>query len=266
MTRANNPKIERVAIAAYTIPTDAPEGDGTYTWDATTLVVAEVRAGGTRGIGYTYADTATVRLIRELLAPIVTGRDAMDVPGAWAAMVHAVRNLGRPGICSMAIAALDSALWDLKARILDLPLCLLLGRVRESVPVYGSGGFTTYSQQQLQDQVDGWVRQGIVRVKMKVGTQPDGDLDHVRQAREAIGPDAELYVDGNGAYNRKQALAFAEHVPALCAPASHRRSSVQRRRQPFPIITMSTALLVAPSCTCTPTTALAPSCAAACSN
>jgi L-alanine-DL-glutamate epimerase-like enolase superfamily enzyme len=210
MTRTNNPKIEHVAIAAYTIPTDAPEGDGTYIWDSTTLVVADVSAGGTRGIGYTYADSATARVMRELLAPIVTGRDALDVPGAWAAMIHAIRNPGRPGICSMAIAALDSALWDLKARLLDLPLCLLLGRVREAVPVYGSGGFTTYSQQQLQDQLGGWVRQGIPRVKMKIGAQPDDDLDRVRQARAAIGPGAELYVDANGAYNRKQALAFAE--------------------------------------------------------
>jgi L-alanine-DL-glutamate epimerase-like enolase superfamily enzyme len=215
VTRANNPKIERVVVAAYTIPTDAPEGDGTYTWDATTLIVAEVSAGGTRGIGYTYADTATARLMRELLVPIVTGRDALDVPGAWAAMVHAVRNLGRPGICSMAIAALDSALWDLKARLLDLPLCLLLGRVHEAVPVYGSSGFTTYSRQQLQDQLGGWVRHGIPRVKMKIGAQPDNDLDRVRQAREAIGPDAELYVDANGAYNRKQALAFAEEFSEL---------------------------------------------------
>jgi L-alanine-DL-glutamate epimerase-like enolase superfamily enzyme len=132
---------------------------------------------------YTYADTATARLMRELLAPIVTGRDALDVPGAWAALIHAIRKLGRPGICSMAIAALDSALWDLKARLLDLPLCLLLGRVREAVPVYGSSGFTTYSQQLLQDQLGGWVRQGIPRVKMKIGAQPDDDLDRVRQAR-----------------------------------------------------------------------------------
>ena len=59
-------------------------------------------------------------------------------------MVAAIRNLGRPGISSMAIAAVDNALWDLKARILDLPLVSLLGQVRTAVPIYGSGGFTSY--------------------------------------------------------------------------------------------------------------------------
>ncbi|MFI5274786.1 MAG: enolase C-terminal domain-like protein, partial [Ktedonobacterales bacterium] len=167
-------------------------------------------AGGLRGLGYTYADTATARLIADLLAGVVMGHDAMDVPGCWAAMVHAIRNLGRPGIASMAIAAVDVALWDLKARLLDISLLTLLGAVREAVPVYGSGGFTSYSIEQLQTQFGGWVAQGIPRVKMKIGTHPEDDLDRVRAARAAIGPDTLLYVDANGADSRKQALAQAE--------------------------------------------------------
>jgi L-alanine-DL-glutamate epimerase-like enolase superfamily enzyme len=70
---------------------------------------------GITGLGYTYADTATEILIRDLLAPVVRGRDVMNVAGAWSAMVAAIRNLGRPGIASMAISAVDTALWDLKA-------------------------------------------------------------------------------------------------------------------------------------------------------
>jgi L-alanine-DL-glutamate epimerase-like enolase superfamily enzyme len=153
MTRNDTPSVEGVDIAAYTIPTDAPEGDGTYTWHSTTLVVAEVSAGGMCGLGYTSVDAATARRMGDLLAPIVMGRDAMDVPGALAAMVHAIRNLGRRGVCSMAIAGLDTALWDLKVRQLDLPLCLLLGRVRDAVPVYGSGTFTTYSKDSTLDKM-----------------------------------------------------------------------------------------------------------------
>ncbi len=130
-------------------------------------------------------------------------------------MVAAIRNLGRPGIASMAISAVDAALWDLKARLLDLPLVTLLGAVRESAPVYGSGGFTSYSIGQLQEQLGGWVAAGIPRVKMKIGRQPADDLDRVRAAREAIGPDAELFVDANGAYSRKQALAQAERFAEL---------------------------------------------------
>jgi L-alanine-DL-glutamate epimerase-like enolase superfamily enzyme len=137
--------IETMEVSAYTVPTDFPESDGTYAWDKTTLVLVEATAGGKRGLGYSYADTATARLVDELLADVVHDWDALDVPGAWSGMVRAIRNLGRPGICSMAIAAVDCCLWDLKARLLDLPLVKLLGATRDGAPVYGSGGFTSYS-------------------------------------------------------------------------------------------------------------------------
>jgi L-alanine-DL-glutamate epimerase-like enolase superfamily enzyme len=197
-------------VSAYTIPTDFPEADGTLAWDKTTLVLVEATAGGVRGLGYTYADTATARLIHDLLTDVVLGRDAMAVPGSWAAMAHTTRNLGRPGVVSMAISAVDAALWDVKARLLNLPLVTLLGAVRDCVPVYGSGGFTSYSGAQLQKQLSGWVAEGVTRVKMKIGSHPDEDGARVRTARTAIGPDVELFVDANGAYSRKQALAFAE--------------------------------------------------------
>lgn len=206
--------IQKIAVSAYTIPTDAPEADGTYAWEKTTIVIVEVSAGGKRGLGYTYADISTARLIESLLSKEVEGRNALDVPGAWEAMVRAIRNLGRPGISSMAIAAVDNALWDLKAKLLDLSLVSLLGATHTEAPIYGSGGFTTYPIAKLQEQLAGWVAMGIPRVKMKIGTHPEDDLKRVRAAREAIGPDAQLFVDANGAYSRKQALqqarAFAE--------------------------------------------------------
>jgi len=202
--------IDRIDVASYTIPTDFPEADGTLEWDKTTLVLVHVTAGGMRGVGYTYADTATARLIADTLAKVITGKDAMSISAAWGAMVRRIRNLGRPGICSMAISAVDAALWDLKAKLLGLPLVTLLGQVRESIPVYGSGGFTSYSISQMQKQLAGWVGAGIVRVKMKVGSQPWEDANRVRAARQAIGSAAELFVDANGAYGRKQALAMAE--------------------------------------------------------
>jgi L-alanine-DL-glutamate epimerase-like enolase superfamily enzyme len=130
-------------------------------------------------------------------------------------MVEAVRNLGRPGIASMAISAVDAALWDLKARLLDVALVRLLGAVREAAPVYGSGGFTSYSDQQLRDQLGGWAARGITRVKMKIGRHPEDDVRRARVAREAIGRDVELFVDANGALTRKQALAMAEALVPL---------------------------------------------------
>ena len=153
--------IQRLEVSAYTVPTDVPESDGTYAWDSTTLVLVEVTAGNVQGLGYTYADTATAQLIKDKLAEVVLGCDAMAVPGTWALMVGAIRNLGRPGIASMAIAAVDAALWDVKARLLGVPLVTLLGAMRDSVPVYGSGGFTSYTMTQLRDQCSGWVADGM---------------------------------------------------------------------------------------------------------
>ncbi|HZO74603.1 MAG TPA: enolase C-terminal domain-like protein [Ktedonobacteraceae bacterium] len=206
----NEVTIQQIEVSAYTIPTDFPEADGTYAWDKTTIVIVVAQAGGRCGLGYSYADLATAKLIQEMLIGIVQGRDAMAVPGNWLAMVKAIRNLGRPGIASMAISAVDAALWDLKARLLDVPLVTLLGAVREGAPIYGSGGFTSYSRAQLQRQLGNWVASGIPRVKMKIGTHPNDDVARVFEAREAIGPDTELFVDANGAYSRKQALAMAE--------------------------------------------------------
>jgi L-alanine-DL-glutamate epimerase-like enolase superfamily enzyme len=213
MTGLKNSKVdtplEQLTVSAYTVPTDAPEADGTYQWDSTTMVLVEIRAGDKTGLGFTYADSSTALLIKDKLAKVVLGGEAMAVPAAWQKMVYSIRNLGRPGIASMAISAVDAALWDLKARLLELPLVTLLGQCREAVPVYGSGGFTSYNRQQLQGQLGGWARQGLKMVKMKIGTHPEDDLERVRQAREAIGPQTQLFVDANGAYSRKQALAFA---------------------------------------------------------
>ncbi|HWE28760.1 MAG TPA: enolase C-terminal domain-like protein, partial [Polyangia bacterium] len=202
-------KIAALDVAAYTIPTDKPESDGTLAWDKTTLVRVEVAAGGVRGWGWSYADTATARLVADKLRGEVIGRDAMDIGGAFVAMARSVRNLGRDGVASMAISAVDVALWDLKARLLGVSLVDLFGAVRDAAPVYGSGGFCSYSDAELQVQLGGWVEDGILRVKMKVGREPERDRARVQAARAATGK-AELFVDGNGAYTRKQAKQLGD--------------------------------------------------------
>jgi L-alanine-DL-glutamate epimerase-like enolase superfamily enzyme len=206
--------IDCVDAAAYTVPTDAPEADGTMQWDATTIVLATVRCGDYEGLGYTYTHHAAAALIAKPLRDCLVGADPMDIPALWQKMRRRLRNIGAPGLGLMAIAAVDHALWDLKAKLLGVSVVTLLGRTREAVPVYGSGGFTSYSVDQLQTQLAGFVDQGIARVKMKVGAQPQQDPKRVFAAREAIGADVCLMVDANGAYGRKQALeqaqAFAE--------------------------------------------------------
>ncbi len=202
--------IAAITAAAYTIPTDAPESDGTLEWSATTLVVANVEAGGRRGMGYSYADTATATLIRDKLAPLLAGRDAWSINARWIDMVRAIRNLGRPGICSMAISAVDNALWDLKGKMLGAPLVDLLGASRDAIPAYGSGGFTSYSIERLREQLGGWAAQGLTAVKMKVGRDAAADPKRVAAAREAIGADVRLFVDANGAHTVEQALRQAQ--------------------------------------------------------
>jgi L-alanine-DL-glutamate epimerase-like enolase superfamily enzyme len=206
--------VESVDAQAYTIPTDAAEADGTAAWRATTLVVVQARAAGHTGTGWTYGPAGVAGLVTELLADVVIGRDVLAVPGNWAAMVRAVRNATRAGAVGYAISAVDVALWDLKARLLNVSLAKLLGVVHETVPVYGSGGFTTYSDQQLTRQLTGWAGdQCIPRVKIKVGESWGAcearDLARIARAREIIGPDVELYVDANGGYQRKQAVRVA---------------------------------------------------------
>jgi len=185
---ADAPPVEVIEAAVYVLPTDAPEADGTLAWNETTMVLVTARAGGEQGIGWSYAAAAAEAVITDMLAEVVTGSSAFDIAGAAEAMARAVRNIGRGGIAATAISAVDIALWDLKARLLGLPVADLLGRARQHVPVYGSGGFTSYDEQQTREQLSGWV------------------------ARQVIGPDAELYVDANGGYTTSQAVRVAERM------------------------------------------------------
>jgi len=209
------PAIARVSAHAFRFATDTPEADGTIAWDSTTMVVAELDAGGERGLGYSYADASAAAVINELLRPLVLGQDAFAIPLLWDRMVGAIRNIGSRGIAACAISAIDVALWDLKAHLLGVPLARLFGVERARVPIYGSGGFTSYSVDRLREQLSGWVaRDGCRFVKMKIGSDSMRDVERVAAARRAIG-DTELFVDANGAYSRKQALAFAQRFADL---------------------------------------------------
>lgn len=202
--------INDVTVGSYTVPTETPESDGTAAWDKTTIVIVHLSAAGETGMGYTYADPATATLIHNELRHVVMGADPMSPTAAYMSMWQRIRNLGRPGICSMAISAVDCAIWDLKARLLGIPLVKLLGQVRAEAPVYGSGGFTSYTDKQLAKQLSGWEHEGICAVKMKIGRDSKRDPQRIAVARDAIGPRTRLYVDANGAYTPRQALEVAD--------------------------------------------------------
>jgi L-alanine-DL-glutamate epimerase-like enolase superfamily enzyme len=212
--------VEKVTTRAYTVPTDAAEGDGTAAWSDTTLILVQVHCGGTVGTGWTYGPPACAALTDGLLTPVVVGSDAMSVTGPWMAMRRAARNATTAGAANYAISAVDVALWDLKARLLGLPLLDLMGPARNRVPVYGSGGFTTYDDQQMIEQLGMWAHeQHIPRVKIKIGESggncEDRDIHRMEIARRTIGPRAELYVDANGAYTAKQAVRIIRATAAL---------------------------------------------------
>jgi L-alanine-DL-glutamate epimerase-like enolase superfamily enzyme len=203
-------KINGVRARAFDIPTESEEADGTISWKKTTLVLVELSACGKTGLGYTYGAKEAASIIRGKFAELLTGIEPMNTEAAFESLSSAVRNIGYPGIAAMAISAVDLALWDLKAKILGLSIAGLLGSVRDAAALYGSGGFTSYSDARLRDQLGRWADDGFKRVKMKVGSNPGSDVARVREARKAIGPEVELFVDANGAYSVKQALGFAE--------------------------------------------------------
>ena len=198
-------------VSVFEVPTDQPEADGTLAWDKTTVVVVEAYSQGRRGTGWTYSGTGAATVARDQLEPVVRGRDVFDIAALNQEMLRQCRNLGAPGLGACAISAVDIALWDLKARLLGLPLASLFGRARQHVPVYGSGGFTTYDEQTTVQQLEQWVHGWHMdKVKIKIGESwgscEERDLSRVALARKVIGDGAQLFVDANGAYTRKQAV------------------------------------------------------------
>ncbi len=206
MPANSRPKIASGKISAFTIPTDQPESDGTAKWDSTTIVIVELSADGSVGLGYAYANKAAAYVAKELVEKCILDGDALAIPDLHSRLDREVRNWGRPGLVSSAISAIDTCLWDLKARLLNQPLVELLGRIRESVPAYGSGGFTSYTEKQLVEQLTGWASEQMRSVKMKIGREPASDIERVKAVQKALKGKAELFVDANGAYTRKQAL------------------------------------------------------------
>lgn len=205
-------RVDAVDVHAFEVPTDGPDGreqDGTLEWDSTTMVLVRVHAGGTCGLGYTYGDVSVAAFAESLLAPLLKDQPVASPPALWHRMERQIRNAGRPGVGAMAVSAVDVALWDLKARLLDLPLVHVLPAFHDRVPVYGSGGFTNYPLDRLAEQLGAWTDQGIPRVKLKTSREPERDPQRLTAVRKAVGDAPEIFTDANGALSRKEALYWA---------------------------------------------------------
>ncbi len=207
-------KITNASVSVFTIPTETPESDGTLEWNSTTMVLVEIRGAGQTGLGFTYAHRSVAEIVNDLLKYVV-GAKMQELPRVWDNLTRAVRNWGRTGGGSMAIAAIDTALWDWKAKIFARSLTDLIGRRREKTEIYGSGGFTSYDSEELEAQMSGWVESGIRKVKMKVGRDTECDRHRVEFVRGVIGEEVELFVDANEAYDfvtaSEMAKIFSDH-------------------------------------------------------
>jgi L-alanine-DL-glutamate epimerase-like enolase superfamily enzyme len=208
-------RIEAVEATAFSVPTATQaEEDGTLRWDSTTVVVVELVCDGVTGLGYTYCHPAAVEVIKSTLAGVARDADPLMPERSFAEMQVQVRQLGHVGVAAMAVSAVDIALWDLKARLLGVCLADALPRYHEDVAIYGSGGFTNLTPEQLAAQLREWLAWGAERVKIKVGRDAAADDARVAFVRDIVGPRAEIMVDANGAYTVTQAIerahAFAD--------------------------------------------------------
>ncbi len=170
--------------------------------------------GGFEGLGVGQASPGVREVISNALRPLLIDADPMDIRQLWDDMFWLSRQFGSGGIGALAISAVDIGLWDLKAKALGLPLYKLIGAVRDSVPVYGSGGGTHLTKDELVAEAAGYVERGIPRVKIKVGKDfgraEKEDIERVTAVRDAVGYDVALYVDANSAYHPKQAIYLAK--------------------------------------------------------
>ncbi len=218
MNRTDTP-ITGIDTAVYRFPTPQPEADGTVQWDATTAVTVTLRAARCAGLGWSYSSPAAATVVQEHLAGAVRDHDAFDVAAGWSAMTRACRNLIARGMVMQAVSALDIAWWDLKAQLLDIPLTRLFGKCRPEVPVYGSGGFTTLTDAQLDEQIGWWQSVGCTAMKIKIGeswgTDIERDLARVHKLRHLAGQNVELMVDANGGYTRGQARRVGAELDDL---------------------------------------------------
>ena len=169
---------------------------------------------GTIGLGMAPGQRAIREVIHQNLSGVLIGEDPFMIEKLWQDMFWRVRGFGRKGVAFQAIAAIDIALWDLKGKILNQPIYRLLGPAHESVPIYGSGGWTNYSEAELVAEQTGYVERGIPRVKMKVakdfGRSEREDIERLSAVREAVGDDVEIYVDANNGYYAKQAIKMSQ--------------------------------------------------------
>ena len=211
------PTIQSVDARLFRVPlpevmSDAKHGDHTHF----ELITATIRLeSGKEGTGYTYTGgrggQAVLAMIRQDLGPFLTGQDSDDIDTLYDGMQWHIHYVGRGGIASFAISAVDIALWDLRGKIANEPLWKMAGGVGTRAKAYRGGIDLNYPLPKLLDSVRGYLDQGFNAVKIKVG-KPNlaEDVARVEAVRDLIGPDIAFMVDANYALDVDQAIAAAK--------------------------------------------------------
>ena len=204
-------KIERIETAHYRLPLEAMGDAGHGAIDSEEIITVKLHAGGLTGHGYGYTigrgGRAVQALIEYDLAPLLMGEDASDIQRLWNLMWQRVLYVGRGGLASFAIAAMDVALWDLRGLRERKPLYKLLGAEARAIPAYGSGVDLPKSLPDLLKQVESFLARGLPGVKVKIGRRdPAEDEERVRAVRKLVGGKVDLMVDANMAWSAADAL------------------------------------------------------------
>jgi L-alanine-DL-glutamate epimerase-like enolase superfamily enzyme len=211
-------KIRDVKTTLLSLPLKDPIADSTHTLKTIDWILVDVcgeggLVGGSHMLTFDYGRELLRGIVDYELKDVVVGMDATLISSVWQACWNRVEYIGQAGVAAWGIGAIDIALWDLLGKSLNCPVFRLLGAHREQVPIYGSGGWLTYSMDQLLAEVTSYVHQGFTAVKMKVGSrETQYDVDRVRAVREAIGPKIQLMVDANQAWTPGQAIEFSRKV------------------------------------------------------
>lgn len=212
--------IKEIEVNLVTEPMKVHLTDATRTVGSIGYLIVRVTTDqGLEGFGVTYNEVgglATRMLIEESLAPMLIGRDPFETEQYWQDMFQYLRGVGRKGLLYCALSAVDIALWDLKGKIIDMPLYKFLGGQKTRLPVYASGGWSSYTDEELVEEMRGMVADGYSMIKFKVGVDnglnPMRDVERVRKVREAVGADIKIMLDANNCWDAATGARFANCV------------------------------------------------------
>ena len=208
--------IEEVRSDWLRIPLPQPIADASHVLRFIDLILVEVRTGEHVGSSYMlsfdYAPTLLKGIIDQELRQHLLGQPADAIRAIYERNLAATEYIGQEGVAMWGVAAIDVALWDLLARRCGIPAAVLFGVNTKAVPVYGSGGWLSYSDEQLADEIARYMHRGFAGVKIKIGGDEDRDVERVRAVRRAVGPKCKLMVDANQALTLENAIRLARRL------------------------------------------------------